>query len=101
MFDNSQGISDIQMTGNVIAFCPMGDDWYNAEVNIHVNEPKTIPDYCDITDYLQTLNGQDLILEDVCQHVFDFVTEQTGGNVIVDVFTDTANHIPVKVTISG
>lgn len=101
MFKNKQGVSEIEMTGKTHCFCPMGDDYYTAEVRIYVFQPKTIPDYCDVTAYLEELDGKNLIIEDLCKKVFRFISKQVGKKhgITVEVKVDDARHLPASVTI--
>lgn len=86
------------MDCRVKCFCPMGDDWYSANVSIEVKAPKTIPDYCDVETFLRRkVDGKPYILEDVCARVHRFVKKQTHGKVRVRVSSSDAVHPPVLV----
>jgi hypothetical protein len=102
MFKNNQGITDITMYGITHLFCPLGNDFYTANTTIKVNEPKMIPDYCDVTKFFGDIDGKSLIIEDACKKVLEFVKEQTKEalSITVTIDVDDARHLPVSVTIS-
>ena len=94
-------MTDIEMHGRVRCFCPMGNDWYSADVSIRVSEPRLIPDYCNVDSFLASLDGTERIIEDVCADVHGYIKAQTRGNVTVSVKSGDAVHLPVEVTIAG
>lgn len=102
MFENKQGVTEIHMMGTTHLYCPLGSDWYTANVTATVSEPKTIPDYCDVTAYLESLDGEKLIIEDACKAIYDFIRSQVGEAlcVTVTIDVDDARHLPVSVTVS-
>ena len=101
MFENTQGIGKIVMDGRTHLFCPMGDDWYTANIHIEIEGMETIPDYIDVTRFMEQMDGTSLIIEDACSMVHGFIVEQTHGDVTVSISVDDARHIPVTVTIGG
>lgn len=102
MFDNTQGVTEIQMFGTTHLYCPLGDDFYTANTTITVSNPSKIPDYCDVTKFFESIDGKELIIEDACRQVVDFIKGQTGNAqaVTVTIEVDDARHLPVSVTIS-
>lgn len=99
MFENTYGITNIEYSGNVKCYCPLGNDWYYADIQIEIENPEMIPDYCDIDSYLDSLNGQSLILEDICQQIFSFTEMQIkSGQILIKIFTDNATHSPVSIS---
>lgn len=100
-FANEYNVSKIVMSGRVRHHCPLGKDWVSTDITIEVENPKTIPDYCDVTQYLTTLDGRELILENLCWLVHKYAKEQTGATVTVHGETKDAVHIPAVVSISG
>lgn len=102
MFDNTQGVTEIQMVGTTHLYCPLGDDFYTANTTITVSNPSTIPDYCDVTKFFESIDGEKLIIEDACRRMVDFIKGQTGNAqaVTVTIKVNDARHLPVSVTIS-
>lgn len=102
MFKNKQGITEITMYGKTHLYCPLGNDFYTANVTIIVDEPRMIPDYCDVTKFFEDIDGESLIIEDACKKVLKFVKKQTkkAVSITVNIDVDDARHVPVSVTIS-
>ena len=102
MFDNTQGVTEIQMVGTTHLYCPLGNDFYTANTTITVSNPSKIPDYCDITKFFESIDGKELIIEDACRQIVDFIKGQTGNAqaVTITIEVDDARHLPVSVTIS-
>ena len=101
MFENKQEINVINLYGRVRAFCPMGNAWYSADIEIEVSGPQTIPDYMDVDAHVHSLDGKSLIIEDLATSVFDFMKAQTSGHVRVTASSDDGVHLAVKVTKEG
>lgn len=100
MFENKQHVSEITMHGTLHLWCPMGSDWYTADVTITALSPETIPDYIDVTKYLDELDGQSLIIEDAAQKVAEYTLSQVGdAYVAVTLDVEDAHHLPVSVTV--
>ena len=100
-FDNTQGITKITYESRVRCFCPMGDDWYSADVKVEAKSLLRIPDYCDLDAFVRELDAQKLILEDVCAKVWQKVKDETEGVVSVSVHSSDAVHSPVTVYKAG
>ena len=100
-FDNIQGITEIKYASRVRCFCPLGDDWYSADVGIEVQLPDRIPDYCELDAFVRSMDSQKLILEDVCSNVWERVKQETRGVVRVSVSSSDAVHSPVTVVKAG
>lgn len=102
MFKNKQGITEITMYGTTHLFCPLGNDFYTANVTITVSEPKMIPDYCDVTKFFESIDGKNLIIEDACRKTMKFIRKQTrvASSITVTIDVNDARHLPVSVTIS-
>lgn len=99
-FENKQGIAEITMQKSVYCYCPMGSDWYTADVEVTVANPKEIPDYLDVDAFFKSLNNSELIIEDVVFKVHEFVSSQVvaADEVIATATVKNAKHLPVRVT---
>lgn len=98
-FENTQGITEIRMNKNVRAFCPMGNDWYCGRVDIILTPGEYIPDYVEVDQFFSTLDGKQLILEEVVNEVFNyFVKEYSPYGLEVSCYSNDAVHLPVTVT---
>ena len=100
-FPNLQGITEINYRSRVRCYCPMGSDFYSADVAVQVNSPVNIPDYVEVDAFIRSLDGQSFILEDVCAIVWNKLKADTNGFVIVAVESSDAVHSPVSVKKAG
>ena len=89
------------MEGRTHLFCPMGDDWYTANIQMDIENPVTIPDYIDVTRKLEEMDGGHLIIEDAALEVAQFIHGQTGTTCKVSIQVDDARHIPVIVEVEA
>lgn len=103
MFDNKQGVTNIVMRGRTHLWCPLGNDWYTANVTMEVDGPGTIPDYIDVTRKLEEMDGAHFIIEDAAHDLAVFVRGQVGpgARVVVTIDVDDARHVPVTVEVMG
>lgn len=99
-FENKQRITEIELHASVRSFCPMGNDWYDADVTIWFTPGKVIMDYCDIDRFFEAINNGELIIEDVVCQVFNHFMTYDPLNLKVEAFVQNATHLPVKVTKS-
>ncbi len=98
-FENVQGITEISFTQNVQCFCPLGNDWYTNQLSVTMIPDKIIPDYCDVDDFIRSLSGKELIIEDVIKQVFDYIKKEYNPKSIkVQSQVNDAKHLPVCVT---
>ena len=97
-FYNKQGITEITFTQNIQCFCPLGNDWYTNHVEVNMIPDETIPDYCDVDDFLRGLAGKSLIIEDVVDAIYSYLcTNYKPKSVRVQSSVDDAKHLPVTV----
>lgn len=75
-FKNKQGISAIEMSQNIQAFCPLGNEYYTNQVFMQMTDMEVIPDYCDLDKFLRGLSGKEMIIEDVVATVFDYLDKE-------------------------
>ena len=99
-FYNEQGISRIKMFGKVHCFCPLGGDWYDADIDVELSPADTIMDYCDVDKFFDSLNGDNLIIEDVVSRVFNYFCVYYPSDLSVTAKVDNGAHLPVEVTKS-
>jgi hypothetical protein len=98
-FENKYGNIEMQFNQNVRCFCPLGDSFYCATVDVDVIPDKWIPDYCDVQRDLRKLDGKPLILEDLLLEVYNYlIKEVEPKHLTVSVYSDDANHFPVRLT---
>lgn len=97
-FENVQGITKICFNQNIQCFCPLGNDWYTNHVYIEIIPNKVIPDYCEVDEFLRSLGGESLVIEDVIDKVFKYFKEEYKcSSVKVSSYVNDAKHLSVRV----
>lgn len=97
-FPNRQRISKVRFTQNVQCYCPLGDDWYTNHVTVDMQLGDAIPDYCDVDDFIRSISGKSLIIEDVIDLIYKYFTDTYKPiNLRVESYVDDAKHLPVTV----
>lgn len=101
-FANTQGITKINMSQNIQCFCPLGNDWYTNQVEIELIPDKIIPDYCEVDDFVRSLGGESLIIEDVVKALFDYFKNSYGCSYVkIKSYVNDAKHLSVSVVKEG
>lgn len=102
-FENSQGISRICMSRRFRAYCPLGKKWYSANVNIIVDNPTMIPDYCDVDRQIEELDGYNVIIEDAVSKIYQVIVDncESASQFLVRCEVSDAAHMPVVVEKRG
>lgn len=96
-FENKQGIKSIELFGKVRCFCPMGQDWYDADVEVCFYPTDTIMDYCDVDKFFEGMNNAERIIEDVVAETFAYFEAYRPELLSVEATVKNATHLPVKV----
>lgn len=98
-FKNEQNITAIEFMQNVQCFCPLGNDWYTNQITVEFEPTDTIPDYCEVDDFVRGLSGKSLLIEDVVASIYNYVyQEYSPAYLRVSSKVDDAKHLPVTVT---
>ena len=98
MFEHTQGISEVSFNKTVILFCPLGNEYYTAHINVVFVPDKYMMDYLDEERYFKSLSGTNLIIEDLAKAVYThYLDTYQPKNVKVTIFADNAAHFPVTV----
>ena len=98
MIKNTQGITTIEFEQKVQAFCPIGKDYYTATIYVVMEPDENIMDYCKTTDFIKSLGGKSLIIEDLVKVVFDAIKEYEPMHLEVSAYAESNVHFPVTVT---
>lgn len=97
-FEHTQGISKVTFNKTITAFCPLGDDYYTAHINVEFAPDKVMMDYLDEEDYFKSLSGTKMIIEDLVAAVHKRYTDTYSPKYVkVTVFAENATHFPVTV----
>lgn len=100
-FENTYNIYLIENKHVVRCFCPLGQDNYTAKVTVEIYDPKYLVDYLDSDKFISSLNGQELIIEDLTNKIAEYFKKETQANdVTVIAKVKDATHSPVEVRAS-
>lgn len=100
-FANEQNISTISAVRQVVCFCPLGNDYYTAQITIELQPNELLFDFIDLTNYLDKLNGEAFIVEALCQEVFEYLDcKIKPAHLSVTVEASSNKHLPVAVNKS-
>lgn len=95
---NTQGITRITFERQVQAFCPLGDDYYTANIHVVMEPDKKIMDYCHTDNFIKSLGGNSLIIEDLVNSVFEHIKLYKPKYLKVSAKAESNVHFPVIVT---
>lgn len=98
-FENKSKVNLIEFNKTVFPFCPLGKDIYKAYLTCKIFPSKTLADFMDIDSYLNSLNGKELIIEDLTNEICKYLKDiYKTSKVEVTVEAESNKHFPVKVT---
>lgn len=99
MIENEYGISRIKIESTAKNYCPLGKDWYTNNFTIEIDVADSIPDYCDIDEYIyMTINGRSMIIEEAVKYLHDFIVNKYNPDkCVVRSYVDDAAHSAVTV----
>ena len=77
-FENDMGVKQIVMyLRNLKIFCPIGKTWYTLEAKINFIPNKTIPDYIEVQNYLNTeIVNQSLTIESATSKIQNYLSSE-------------------------
>ena len=95
--ENKEKISTISFVRNVQPFCPLGDDYYTAEVEVFLVPDQCYMDYCELDEAIQDLGGKHLTIEQLAEKVYNIIQEFEPLHTVVTVNANSNKHFPVVV----
>lgn len=95
---NTQKITRITFERQVQAYCPMGEDYYTANIHVVMEPDNEIMDYCETDKFIKDLGGKSLIIEDLVNAVYDNVKQYKPKHLKVSAKAESNVHFPVIVT---
>ena len=100
MINNTQAISFIEANKRISLYCPIGKDYYTADVYIKFLPDAFYMDYIDLDMFLNNMGGANLTIEDAVNNIYNelqrYIPKKTS--VTIEAFSNT--HLNVKVTKS-
>lgn len=99
MLYNTENITEILYKDTLKCYCPLGKGTYTNQFKIKIKPSSTIPDYCELHEFIQKHEGQVLIIEQAVNLVFNYLKAQLEPlELEVKSYVNDANHPPVVVT---
>lgn len=72
----NKGVNELNFTVPVTVYCPLGPNYYRAEVEVKMELGEVIVDFLDLEDYFKKeLNGKHLTTEDLTIEIFNTLDE--------------------------
>lgn len=98
MINNTQSISLIEASKRISLYCPIGKDYYTADVYIKFVPDSHYMDYIDLDAFLNRLSGLSLTIEDAANEIYTSlqVYNPISTTVVIDASSNT--HLNVRVT---
>ena len=97
-FEHTQGLSKVSFNKTITVFCPLGNDYYTATINVEFIPNSWMMDYLDEEQYFKDLQGESYIIEDIAKLVHDHLTQSYDPKFLrVSVHAENATHFPVTV----
>jgi len=95
-YPNEHGMTHLNFTAPATVFCPLGPNYYRAEVTCEIELGGIIVDFVDLENYFKKeLNGKHLTTEALVNEVFTTLARAYGHpkNLTVKVHSDS--HFPI------
>lgn len=98
-FKNKQGITSITGRKRISLYCPLGKDYYTADIDVSLVPDNVIMDYCELDTYLNNQSGLSLIIEDLIDKVYNHLQDEyKPKSLTVNVKAYSNTHLPVEVS---
>lgn len=97
MIENTQRISLIKANKQICLFCPLGDDYYTANIQIKFAPNDYYMDYIDLDVFLAEMSGMKLTIEEAVDMIYKELQRYRPlrTNVTIEAFSNT--HLNVTV----
>lgn len=97
---NKQKISKITIRRNSHNICPIGEDWFTAQVTIEMYPDVEIPDFVDVDKFFEkNIDGATMIIEDVVEAAAEFILKSYAPlKLITTARVTDSTHSDVEVT---
>jgi NADPH-dependent 7-cyano-7-deazaguanine reductase QueF len=98
MIENTQYITAIEADKRISLYCPIGKDYYTADVTIKFVPNAYYMDYIELDQYLNRLSGLSLTIEEAAKDIYEELQKYypAKAKVTIEAFSNT--HLHVKVT---
>ena len=98
MIENVQKISLIKADKQISMYCPLGNDYYTANIHIKFAPNQWYMDYIDLDTFLDGMGGMCLTIEEAVDMIYKELQryEPLKTNVSIEAHSNT--HLDVTVT---
>lgn len=97
---NEHNVSKVKFVKKVRAYCPLGRQEYEADIECSVKCGDTIPDYLQLDAAISDIEGDMLTVEALARRVHDMTMKAFGGAQVETVASvGQSNHFPVTVEV--
>ena len=98
MINNTQSITTIKADKRISLYCPIGKDYYTADVYIKFLPNAFYMDYMDLDNFLNNMSGLSLTIEEAVREIYKELQRYMPkkASVTIEAFSNT--HLHVKVT---
>lgn len=96
--ENKEKVNSIEFVRSIQPYCPLGNDYYNAEIRVYLVPDKYYPDYCEADEAIKALSGKEYTIEQLAAEVFEIIQGFEPQSLTVEVEALSNTHFPVIVT---
>lgn len=98
MINNSQQISLIEANKRISLYCPIGKDYYTADVYIKFSPNDYYMDYIVLDQFLNNMSGLSLTIEEAVENIYNELQKYKPKKTSVTIEAFSNTHLNVKVT---
>ena len=98
MITNTQDITTITTDKRISLYCPIGKDYYTADIKIVFHPDKLYMDYIELDKFLNMLSGFSYTIEDVAKRIYDHLQIYSPLATKVEIEAHSNSHMHVTVT---
>lgn len=98
MISNTQSISVIEADKRISLYCPIGKDYYTADVKIKFLPNAFYMDYIDLDQFLNNMGGSNLTIEEAIEQIYNELQRYMPKKVSVTIEAFSNTHLHVIVT---
>ena len=97
--ENVEKITEINFTRMICLLCPLGGDYYSAEISVYMKLGDCYPEYMELDKAIQDFGGKGYNIEQLVGAIYDLMeTEYKPKSLWVDVEANGNTHFPIVVT---
>ena len=96
--ENKYGITSYDFEREIQAFCPLGQDYYTCKIVVTFSPDEMLFDFCEIDKFIQSLSGQNAIIEELVNGVYENLMKYEPRTLTVKGIAKSNTHFDVTVT---